>query len=214
MGELVIRDIIAILEKISAAMDENKEALCELDAKMGDGDLGLTMSRGWAAAAEAAKAVEDPDIGKILIKSGFKMSSAAPSSMGTLFASGLVEAGKLLKDKMQFGTGEFALLLKGLCDGIIKRGHCAPGDRTVLDALWSAAEAAGQLGEGTSLLEASEIVRGASKKGLESTKEMTPKFGRAAVLAEKTKGMEDQGAVAGFLVVDAICEYIEGHFAL
>ncbi|MCL2813824.1 MAG: dihydroxyacetone kinase subunit L [Oscillospiraceae bacterium] len=209
MDILVYEDIVSILGEISAVMAEQKAFLCELDAGMGDGDLGITMSSGWAAAAQTAKTAKETDIGKILMKSGLKMSSAAPSTMGTLLASALMEAGKSLSGKTLLGTSELSELLTGLCAGITKRGRCAPGDRTVLDSIWPAAEAAKQLGSAVSLKKAAAVIRDASKKGLENTKEMLPKFGRAAVFAEKVIGRQDQGATAGFLIIDAICNYIE-----
>ena len=39
---------------------------------------------------------------------------------------------------------------------------------------------------------------------------MTPKFGKAAVFAARAEGVEDQGAVAGQLVVHGLAEYILG----
>ena len=132
MDILVFEDIVNIIDEIGKAMAENKAFLCELDAQMGDGDLGITMSRGWAAAAETAKTTEGPDIGKMLMKSGLKMASAAPSTMGTITASGLMEAGKALAGKTQLDAAGLAVMLKGFCDGITKRGKCSPGDRTVV----------------------------------------------------------------------------------
>jgi len=209
MDHLNYQDIVHIIGEISTVMSERKDLLCELDARLGDGDLGLTMSRGWAAAAEAARGAGETDIDKMLVKAGMKMSSAAPSTMGTLFASALMEAGKALKDKTEFGTAEFAALLNGFRDGIVKRGKCAPGDKTVLDAVWPAAEAAGRLDAVATLAEAAGVVRAAAREGLESTKEMLPKFGKAAVFAGKAKGLEDQGATAGYIVIDTICAYME-----
>ncbi|MBQ1415365.1 MAG: DAK2 domain-containing protein, partial [Lachnospiraceae bacterium] len=63
---------------------EKKEELCEMDAKMGDGDLGLTMSKGYTALPDLLKDnAEDGDVGKTLAKGGMKMSSVVPSTMGT-----------------------------------------------------------------------------------------------------------------------------------
>ena len=44
-------------------MEANKSVLTELDSVVGDGDLGLTMSDGFAAAARYAQQSEERDLG-------------------------------------------------------------------------------------------------------------------------------------------------------
>ena len=44
---------------IAGTFQDNCEFLCRLDARMGDGDLGLTMKKGYTAAAEAIAAMDD-----------------------------------------------------------------------------------------------------------------------------------------------------------
>jgi dihydroxyacetone kinase-like protein len=219
-SEIMIQafELASILRHISDVMSEHKDELCQLDAQMGDGDLGITMSRGWLAAAEtavaeagSAMASGEPDLGKLLVKSGMKMAAVAPSTMGTLMSSGLIEAGKRLAGHRALDGQGIATFLEGFCQGMIRRGRCSPGDRTVLDSVWPAARAAEQLTNQVSLADAAVLIRDAAKAGLESTRAMEPKFGRAAVLAARTKGLVDQGAWAGFLMVDAICSWLLGN---
>ena len=167
------------------------------------------MKKGYATAAEAAAALEEPGIGKLLMKVGMKMSSAVPSTMGTLMSSGLMTGGKALGDRQEMGAAELALFLGGFCDGIIKRGKCAVGDRTILDALDAARQAAVKAAKQGGTLE--DVAIGALKgaeEGVERTKSMTPKFGKAAVFAAKAVGTADQGAIAGKLLIGAIQSYI------
>ncbi len=77
-----------------------KEKLIEMDSIVGDGDLGLTMSDGFGAAYHAVSRSNETDIGKFFYLAGKTMSSAVPSTMGTLMASGLIEVGKNLKEKL------------------------------------------------------------------------------------------------------------------
>ena len=86
---------------------EKKEELCEMDAQMGDGDLGLTMDKGYGALPELIRQnAEAGDIGKTLVKAGMKMAGLVPSTMGTLMSSGVMEGGKALKGKSEFGAEE------------------------------------------------------------------------------------------------------------
>lgn len=191
-----------LMDCVAQTMAENAEMLCAMDASMGDGDLGLTMKKGFAALPEIYRALEEPDMGKRLTKAGIKMASTVPSTMGTLMASGWMEGGKcLVKCEAVDATG-FARFLRGFANGISKRGKCAPGDRTVLDAIAPAADAAEMAAAaGKDLAATAEAALGGACEGLERTKEMLPKFGKAAVFSGKAKGVADQGAMAGMLLV-------------
>ena len=46
-----------------------------------------------------------------------------------------------------------------------------------------------------------------AEKGAEATRNMIPKFGKAAVHQEAAAGVRDQGAVAGFYLAAAIAEF-------
>ena len=63
--EITREDVIRFIEKASDEMNENKDYLIELDANSGDGDLGLTMSKGYGALPQLIRDNTDPqDIGK------------------------------------------------------------------------------------------------------------------------------------------------------
>ena len=72
-----------LFEKIGKLFIEKKDELCEMDARLGDGDLGLTMSKGYGALPEILRSESDAaggDAGKLLMKAGMKMSSSVPST--------------------------------------------------------------------------------------------------------------------------------------
>jgi len=195
----------ALLESASAIMAKNRQRLCELDGEMGDGDLGLTMSKAFPAAAAEARQSDTNDLGKLMMRCGMKMNSAAPSSMGTLMASGFISAGKVCAGKTELNAGDFAAFLTAFADGVAKRGKASPGDRTVLDALHPAAEAAlAAASVGKSLPDTALAAYEGAKAGLEATRNMKPKFGKAAVFADKSQGRIDQGALAGVLMLEAM----------
>ena len=94
---LQAEDIKRLISIWAAITEEKRDYLITLDSVVGDGDLGLTMSDGFRAAKNAAYGSDEADIGKLLYFSGKAMSEAVPSTMGTLMASGLMQAGKALK---------------------------------------------------------------------------------------------------------------------
>lgn len=212
MDKLSLAKFMNMFESVSSVMSDNCEYLCQLDAKMGDGDLGLTMKRGFEAVVDSLKTGMEETLDKTLMKAGMKMSSIAPSTMGTLMASGLMSGGKLLAGKTEIGAEEYAAFLTGFCDGIIKRGKCAEGDRTILDAISPAAKAASETASaGAGLAVTATASKEGAVQGMESTRAMVAKFGKPAVFKEKVIGEPDQGAVAGMLFVSAMADYISAN---
>lgn len=110
-------------------MEANKSVLTELDSVVGDGDLGLTMSDGFAAAARYAQQSEERDLGRFFYMAGKAMASAVPSTMGTLMASGLMQAGKAFKGRETLGLTEAGVLFQAWYDGVQQRGKAQPGEK-------------------------------------------------------------------------------------
>ena len=204
-----------LFEKIGKLFIEKKDELCEMDAKLGDGDLGLTMSKGYGALPEILRSESGAaggDAGKLLMKAGMKMSSSVPSTMGFLMSTGVMEGGKALKGSSRIGKDELALYLEGFAAGVQKRGKCEAGQRTIYDAVLPAANAAKEEAKeaGADLQSVITKAYEAAKAGVEATKDMVPVFGKAAVHAAACKGVPDQGAVAGCYLIQGMYDYICG----
>lgn len=191
---------------VASMFAEKKEELCDMDAKMGDGDLGLTMDKGYGALPQLIKENTEPgDIGKTLMKAGMKMAGLVPSTMGTLMSSGVMEGGKALKGKTEFGAEELSVYLNAFAAGIKKRGKCELGDRTILDSVDAGAKSAAEAAAaGKTMEEVIEAACQGAAAGVEATKDMVPKFGKAAVFAAKAAGVADQGAVAGMYMIQGL----------
>ena len=180
-----------------------------MDARMGDGDLGLTMQKGFGALPQLIRDNEaEGDIGKTLMKAGMKMAALVPSTMGTLMSSGIMEGGKAIGKKGEMGPGELADFLAGFAGGIAHRGKCQLGDRTILDAVDAGARKARQaLTEGADMGAMLRRAVEGAKEGVKATEDMLPKYGKAAVFSTKAKGVPDQGAVAGQYFLEGLGRY-------
>lgn len=193
---------------VSLIFEEKKEELCQMDAYMGDGDLGLTMGKGFGALPRLIEENQEKDMGKTLMKAGMMMASLVPSTMGTLMASGIMEGGKKLKGKEDMDREELVLFLEGFYQGVEKRGKCKLKERTLLDAMYPAYEAAKKaLQEGEDFWNILEAAYKGAGEGLEATKDMLPKYGKAAVFSAKAIGVEDQGAKAGYYFLEGLLNY-------
>lgn len=211
MDTITIDQVADLFEAVAAVFADKKDELCAMDAAMGDGDLGLTMSKGYAALPELIRANKEPnDMGKTLMKAGMKMASIVPSTMGTLMASGIMEGGKALKGAHCIGPVELALYFTSFAEGIQKRGKCVAGDRTVLDAVNEAAAHARIAAalDGATLSSVMDASVEGAREGSKKTEQMLPKFGKAAVFADKAIGTADQGAIAGLYMMIGMQNYI------
>ncbi len=201
MNVITREQVAEFFTTASAVMDENKEYLIELDAALGDGDLGLTMSTGFGRAKEAVQASTENDLGKLFMLAGMTIAKAVPSTMGTLVASGFMKAAKALKDKTELTQGDFATFGAEFVNGIMERGKAKPGDRTIIDAMMPAAEALKADAEkSTDFATIAKNALAAAEGGVEATKNMKAAFGRGVFFGEQVLGKPDQGAIVGMLI--------------
>ncbi len=198
-------EVVAAIDRVAKALQTQSDYLTTLDQAMGDGDLGITTSKiGVALEAYLADANPD-DLGKYLMTAGMKINSAAPSTMGTLLATGLMRAGKEAKDKQELDGPTLATMLKAADQGIQERGKAKPGDKTIVDALHPAAESFAQaIYEGDSLKIASKKMLAAAEQGLESVTPLQSKVGRASWVGERTKDRVDPGCATLVVILKAI----------
>ncbi len=204
MDRMDTAQIPALFESAAKIMAEKSGEMCEMDARMGDGDLGLTMKKGFEALPGLILATDEPDAGKRLAKAGMKMSSVVPSTMGTLMSSGIMSGGKQWAGLETIDANAYLRFLQGFCEGIIKRGKCERGDRTVLDSVASAVDYLEKALAGNpdlTLQEAGDTALAGAEAGVEATRTMEPKFGKAAVHKASAAGLPDQGACAGMYLI-------------
>ncbi len=209
MQSLKTADIVTILRELKLSVENNQQLLGELDGVMGDGDLGLTMTRAFTAAAEEADRSEEPLPGKLLMRLGAVIAKAAPSTMGTLVATGFMRGGKALDTTSQLGPRELAVFFDAFVNGIMERGKSAPGNKTIIDTLYPAARAlqtAAAAGE--TLDSAAGRAYVAARQGLEDSTQMKAQHGRAAYYQDASIGKQDGGATVGLLIVEGFYKVI------
>lgn len=193
------------LAEVSSLMDQNRDYLVELDQQNGDGDLGISMSAGYKAVTNYLAGAEEKDLGKLFMNCGRTFNEAAPSSLGTITAIGLLGMAKALKGKETADLGETAAALEAGIKAVMEKAKSAPGEKTILDALCPALEAlksaaAAKAGVG----EAFKSAAAAAAEGSEKTKAMKSVHGRAAYYGDKSIGILDGGSVVGKLIFEGI----------
>ncbi|MDB5553647.1 MAG: Dak phosphatase [Rhizobium sp.] len=210
MNVITASDLIRLFESWKTLFAEQREFLIALDGKVGDSDLGITMSKAFAAAADALVAEgEGAGISKLLRTAGATMARAAPSTMGTLTATGFLRASKATEGKVDLTTTDVAAFWRAYRDGVAERGKAKLGDKTVLDVLDPiAATLEAQAASGAALSDALAATVGAAREALEATKSMSAQHGKAAAFRDKTIGLQDAGATVGYLLIERMREFV------
>ena len=202
-------DLAGLFARLREVFVAQRDFLIDLDGKVGDSDLGLTMNKAFTAAAESVAANTADPIGKTLQVAGMVIAKAAPSTMGTLTATGFMRGGKAVAECSTIGTPEMAAFWRAYLDGIVERGKAKPGDKTLVDVLGpivAALEASAQ--SDTPLFDALTLATEAAAAALEGTKAMIAQHGKAACFQEKSLGLQDAGATVGLLIIDAMRGYV------
>ena len=91
-------------------------------------------------------------------------------------------------------------------DGVQQRGNSDLGDKTMLDALIPAGKA---FADASDFTDGFRSARDASQNGVEQTRDMVAKHGRAKFIGERAIGHPDAGATSVAKMFQAIYDYWE-----
>ena len=212
MDAIRAADLIGLFQSWRDMFAAQREFLIALDGKVGDSDLGITMAKSFAAAFDTVTAEgEGAGLTKLLRSAGAIMAKTAPSTMGTLTATGFLRGAKVLDGLDAIGTPEAAAYWRAFTTGIAERGKAKLGDKTILDVLDPVAVALEQAAaSGVALAPAMKAATEAADEALEKTKAMVAQHGKAAAFQQKTVGLQDAGATVGVLLVKTMSDFVGG----
>lgn len=203
-------DLVGLFAAWKEKFAAEREFLIALDGKVGDSDLGITMSKAFAAAHEAVAAeAEDATIAKKLRTAGVIMAKTAPSTMGTLTATGFIRGSKALENAHTIGIHDAAAFWRAFADGVAERGKAKLGDKTLLDVLDPIAHTLERsVEEGDDLPVALQKAAAAAAAALEATKLLVAQHGKAAAFQEKGRGLQDAGATVGVFLIETMRDFV------
>ncbi|WP_425559233.1 dihydroxyacetone kinase subunit DhaL [Catenulispora yoronensis] len=191
---------------ITAAMDQNKDRLTQLDSAIGDADHGVNMQRGFTAVAAALDGYEPAGVGDVLVKTGTTLISSVGGAAGPLYGTFFRAVGKQLTGPVAEPAQLAAAFEAGLA-GVQKLGAAVPGDKTMVDALAPALAAFGAaIEDGQDVGVAAERAATAAEAGAQETIALQARKGRASYLGPRSIGHQDPGATSTALVFRALAE--------
>ncbi len=187
-----VEDLRAAAVRLAAAAATAADELNEQDGKLGDGDLGVTVRKGWQAVAEEAPELPG-DLSKAFLACSKAFQRVSSSSFGTLIATGFMSAAKATKGRSEAEWAEVPTLLAGARDAMMARGKGELGDKSLLDSLDAAVKATEGLESPDALLNA---IDQAAQQALDAFRDQPNKLGRARMFAERSIGLDDPGMLA------------------
>lgn len=206
---ITAEDCLEIFRKMADDLEAAQDQLNALDAAVGDGDQGVTMTIGFRAVREALPGLRGQDIGTIISRVGMAFNGKAASTIGALFATGCMRAGKEARGKQEVNLAELARMVEAALAGIKERGKAEIGDKTVLESLVPLSQAlSAAAAEGLPLDAALRRSLGAAEEGMMSTIPLRSKIGRASWLADRTVGHQDPGATSFYLMWKSTVDYL------
>jgi dihydroxyacetone kinase-like protein len=174
-------------------MQQHAEELRCLDAALGDGDLGITVASGAKSVIAALDDVPDEaSPSDVATSCARAFACANPSTMAALVAGALL-AGSKVWDRADVSYQDALVFADAAATSISTRGKSEVGDKTILDAMAPAIEA---LKRSTAPHYGLAAAIEAAREGVESSKALQSRRGRAAWLQERSIGLVDPGATA------------------
>ena len=198
------------LDAVAAAIIAQKDYLTDLYRQIADGDHGINMTRGFQAAMDAVEEMDDTTKpGPVLETVGKAFIHNVGGAAGPLYGTGFIKAAAVCDEDTNLNVASFEKLLGAAIAGIEKRGHAKKGDKTMLDALIPIhACFLPENAEGKTLFEVLQDASHAAKEGVDYTKTIAARRGRASLVGERSIGHEDPGAVSSMLMYRALYNFL------
>jgi dihydroxyacetone kinase-like protein len=193
-------DLLGAVLRLQEEIPVHFDTLNAADGKLGDGDLGITMTRGIAEIRAVMDDMPD-DLGLAMLKCSQAFTKSSGSSYGTLMAIGMMAIAKQIKGQTALEPLELSALVMVARDQIQSRGKAEFGGKTVLDSLDA-------IYNRTSGLTDLEDIRTAAilavDEALTEFRDKPATMGRARMFGEKSIGLDDPGMLAMKFIVYAI----------
>ncbi|WGG46422.1 dihydroxyacetone kinase subunit DhaK [Rossellomorea sp. DA94] len=213
-----LENIIYLVDKMSDIIIKNEVPFCELDSHAGDGDFGMSVSKGFKQLKREWKNIlsqEHLTIGSILDASSMVIMEYCGGASGPIWGSAFRAAGKAAEDRTELTVKEFADMLQAAVKGIQDTGErsfgrgAEVGDKTLVDALVPCADSWSQsAADGDDFKTAFQKGAAAAVEGAEKTKDIVARMGRAGTVGERSLGHPDAGAYALGVIFTELSESV------
>tara|TARA_R110002074_G_scaffold11030_6_gene41101 strand:+ start:6210 stop:6854 length:645 start_codon:yes stop_codon:yes gene_type:complete len=197
----------ALIKEVAAVIVVNKAYLSEIDGKIGDGDHGINMAKGFARAADQLGGGETFDQALQILSD--VLVNEIGGSMGPLYGLMFADMADVAEGLDTIDLAAFSRILRAGLEGVSEVGSAKVGDKTMLDTLVPAVTFLEQAVQaGTDFALALREMKARAIKGRDSTVDMVAKVGRSSRLGERSRGVLDAGATSCCLILETLSDGI------
>ena len=206
---------VKIVDKMADVIIENEVPFCEAD-KMGDGDFGMSIAKGFKQLKADWATRKKGDIGQFLVSCSEIIKEYCGGASGPIWGSAFKYAGKAMLGKKEVNLTDVAFLFMEANRGVYETGKKSfgkgadIGDKTLVDALKPCALALTEAAKaGKKLQEGLDLGAKAAHEGAEATKSHVATLGRAGTVGERSIGYPDAGAHGLDVIFNELAAYIK-----
>jgi dihydroxyacetone kinase-like protein len=196
-----------MFRSVALIWQQNADSLSDIDSRFGDGDHGVTIGKMAALTLERLDSWKEESIKDFIedLSTGFMGISGG--SAGPLYGTLVEGLAEPLTDETAIDATTLKAMLTGSRESLFEITKARVGDKTMMDALIPAVDAACQAEN--DVVKVLQAASGAALQGAKDTANMVAKFGRARSYGEKTLGTPDVGAASTALLFQGFLYGVE-----
>lgn len=194
---------------LSERMVDSKDHLTQADKAIGDGDHGVGMARGFETVHQKLDGATFTSLDELCKTVGMALMTSVGGAAGAIFGTFFRGGAKRLVGKQALDSESLSFMLLDGLDAVKARGQAVPGDKTMVDALEPAALTSQELASAPLDQSLPAVVK-AARQGMEATRDMVARVGKAKTLGQRSLGHPDPGALSTYLILKYIMEYVIG----
>ncbi|CRK59002.1 Phosphoenolpyruvate-dihydroxyacetone phosphotransferase, ADP-binding subunit DhaL [Alloactinosynnema sp. L-07] len=189
--------VAAAVRAAAAVITEYRDELVRLDQAIGDGDHGENLKRGFGFVVAALDQSTPDTPAGVLKLVATTLISKVGGAAGPLYGTAFLRASTAVGAAPELTPELVAAALRAGLEGVVARGKAEVGDKTMVDALAPAADAA----QGDTVAAVLAAAAKAAEAGAEATVPLVARKGRASYLGERSAGHLDPGARSASLLL-------------
>lgn len=206
--------LVAAIRALGAEIAQRRSELTQLDQEIGDGDHGENLARGFSAVLTKLRSTEPGTPAEVMALVASTLISTVGGASGPLFGTAFLRASTVIGGARELDGSIVAAALVAARDGVVARGKAEIGDKTMVDALGPAVDAATAAAlDGADVAGVMAAAATAAAAGAISTIGLQARKGRASYLGERSIGHIDPGAQSTAYVLASLAASAAGHAA-
>ena len=206
--------VVGAVERVADRIEAEKSHLTDLDSAIGDADHGANLHRGFQAAVEKVRELDDPDAQAVVKTVGVTLVSEVGGAAGPLYGGSIMSASTEFADGITAETT--VAFAEAYLEKLQDRGDARVGDKTMVDAVTPAVHTYKKSIDQDELAPVEALAKAvdAARRGVEYTVPLRASKGRESYLGLRSVGHQDPGATSTLFMLeellDTAAEYLDG----